>query len=158
MSTIRPLLAFSYDWLVEIWEAVARAEGTGAISRPYDAASDAMDPSDTEVVKTDFTGCGRTGRKPTTRTSGRKSGAHFTISRRALTNRGGRRKSNSCCIDELSRFGRKGLASTIRRWRRPSTSSEWPFARRVRRWTPISRVDKFSRFRWKSWLSTPLRT
>ena len=51
MSSSRALFAFSTHWLVVIWEVLACAEGTGLVSRPYDPALDAMDPTGSDIAK-----------------------------------------------------------------------------------------------------------
>ena len=45
LSSVEALLTFSSAWLVEAWEALARAEGGGVPARPYEAALAAMGAS-----------------------------------------------------------------------------------------------------------------
>lgn len=51
ISTVRALNTYSSAWLVKIWDVVAEVEGKGAVSKPYDAALDAMDPLSTNLSK-----------------------------------------------------------------------------------------------------------
>lgn len=51
ISTVRALNTYSSTWLVKIWDVVAEVEGEGAVSRPYDAALAAMDPSSAKLSK-----------------------------------------------------------------------------------------------------------
>ena len=45
LSSVEALLTFPSGWLVEAWEALARAEGKGVPARPYDAALASMGAS-----------------------------------------------------------------------------------------------------------------